>query len=50
MVPAAWLAPPLIELWVLVLHLILPARDVDGYAKDAQGKPLRYRLCALLLS
>lgn len=40
----AWLVPPLIEAFVLALHLVLPAHAVDGYVKDAEGKPLRYRL------
>lgn len=38
------LVSPLIELGVLALHLILPAQEIDGYVRDAKGKPLRYRL------
>lgn len=40
----ALLAAPLLELWVLVAHLVLPARNVEGYVRDAKGKPLKYRL------
>lgn len=29
---------------ILALHLALPARHVEGYVRDAQGKPLTYRL------
>ena len=32
---------------LLALHLALPARKVQGYVKDASGKPLRYRLNGL---
>jgi protein-S-isoprenylcysteine O-methyltransferase Ste14 len=33
----------------LSLHLVLPARHVDGYVRDAEGRPLRYRLNGLLV-
>lgn len=46
MASIAWLVPLLIELWVFLLHIALPAHDVDGYVKDSKGKPLRYRLYA----
>lgn len=32
---------------ILVLHVALPARWVDGYVRDARGAPLRYRLNGL---
>ena len=32
---------------VLGLHLIVPGRWVEGYVRDASGKPLRYRLNGL---
>lgn len=35
---------PLLEIWVLIAHLTLPASDVTGYVHDSKGKPLRYRL------
>jgi hypothetical protein len=34
---------------VLGLHAVLPGRWVDGYVKDAQGRPLRYHLNGLLV-
>jgi delta14-sterol reductase len=34
---------------VLALHVVLPARWVDGYVRDARGLPLRYRLNGLLV-
>lgn len=40
----ALLFSPLLELGVLIAHLVLPAREIDGYVRDAKGKPLRYRL------
>ncbi|KAI3392181.1 hypothetical protein diail_6099 [Diaporthe ilicicola] len=40
----ALLVSPLVELGVLALHLVLPAREIDGYVRDTKGKPLRYRL------
>jgi delta14-sterol reductase len=36
-------------LGIFVLHAALPARTVDGYVRDAQGRPLRYRLNGLLV-
>jgi delta14-sterol reductase len=42
-------AAPAVFLLVLVLHLLLPARWVHGYVKDAAGRPLRYRLNGLLV-
>lgn len=32
---------------ILALHLLVPARWVDGYVRDDAGKPLRYRLNGL---
>ncbi len=47
---AGWFAPLAIYLAILVLHLALPARRVDGYAVDtATGQPLTYRLNGLLV-
>lgn len=40
----ALLFTPLLELWVLFAHLILPATEIDGYVRDDKGKPLKYRL------
>ena len=41
-------SPWLVTAVVLALHLILPARWVDGYVRDERtGKPLRYRLNGL---
>ncbi|HVP62706.1 MAG TPA: DUF1295 domain-containing protein [Myxococcaceae bacterium] len=37
-------APWLVYSTVLVLHVLLPARDVSGYVRNADGQPLRYRL------
>jgi delta14-sterol reductase len=46
--PLAFLAPPLLYAGVLLLHLLVPARAVDGYVTDAAtGRPLRYRLNGL---
>jgi delta14-sterol reductase len=36
-----------VYLLVLGLHVVLPGRWVDGYARDAAGKRLRYRLNGL---
>jgi delta14-sterol reductase len=36
-------------LCAFALQALLPARRVEGYALDAQGRPLRYRLNALLV-
>jgi delta14-sterol reductase len=47
MVPG-FLWPAVIYALVLGLHLVVPARWVDGYVRDpATGKPLRYRLNGL---
>jgi delta14-sterol reductase len=42
-----FLLPLAVYLVVLVLHLVVPGRWVDGYVRDASGKPLRYRLNGL---
>ena len=43
-----FVAPWLVATLVLALHLVLPARWVDGYVRDeSTGKPLRYRLNGL---
>ncbi len=42
-------APWVVQGFVLLLHLLLPARHVDGYVTDAEGKPLQYRLNGLLV-
>jgi len=34
---------------VFVLHAVLPAKEVQGYARDAEGRHLRYRLNGLLV-
>jgi delta14-sterol reductase len=39
--------PLVVYALVLALHLVIPGRWVDGYVKDAAGKPLRYRLNGL---
>ncbi|PRQ04999.1 DUF1295 domain-containing protein [Enhygromyxa salina] len=45
---AGLLAPALIYTAILALHLLLPARVVDGYVRDPDtGEPLRYRLNGL---
>ena len=41
---AGFLAPFVIYAAILALHLLLPARRVEGYVRDAEGIPLRYRL------
>ncbi len=47
---AGFFAPWLIHGAVLLLHLALPARNVDGYVTDADtGRPLRYRLNGLVV-
>jgi delta14-sterol reductase len=38
-----------VYLVVLALHLLLPGRWVEGYARDAEGRLLRYRLNGLLV-
>lgn len=46
--PAGFLAPFLIFGAILLLHLALPAREVEGYVRDPRtGAPLRYRLNGL---
>lgn len=43
-----FLTPWAVAALVLVLHLVIPARWVDGYVKDeVSGEPLRYRLNGL---
>ena len=47
---AGWFAPLAIYIAILILHLSLPARRVEGYAVDAvTGRPLTYRLNGLLV-
>ena len=42
------LAAPLVAYALItLLHLAIPARWVDGYVRDAEGRPLRYRLNGL---
>lgn len=44
----AFFAPLVIYAVILALHILLPARTVDGYVVDtATGKPFRYRLNGL---
>jgi delta14-sterol reductase len=44
----AYFAPLLVYGLVLVLHVVVPARQVDGYVGDpATGRPYRYRLNGL---
>lgn len=42
MPPVLW--PVVVALGVFGLHLVLPARQVEGYVTGPQGRPLRYRL------
>jgi len=42
-------SPWMVYAAVLALHVVLPARRVPGYVRDAEGKPLRYRLNGLLV-
>jgi delta14-sterol reductase len=43
-----FVSPWIVTAVVLALHLVLPARWVDGYVRDERtGKPLRYRLNGL---
>lgn len=43
-----FLSPWLVAVVILALHLVIPARWVDGYVRDeTTGKPLRYRLNGL---
>jgi delta14-sterol reductase len=45
---AGFLAPACVYAGIAFLHLVLPARKVDGYAIDpATGRPYRYRLNGL---
>jgi delta14-sterol reductase len=45
---AGFFAPWAVAAIVLALHLLVPARWVDGYVRDERtGKPLRYRLNGL---
>ena len=37
-------SPWIVDAAILVLHVLLPARHVTGYVRDAEGRPLRYRL------
>jgi protein-S-isoprenylcysteine O-methyltransferase Ste14 len=48
-VPFAALWPLVLYAGIFVLHAALPARSVEGYVRDAQGRPLRYRLNGLLV-
>ncbi|OHV32062.1 MULTISPECIES: ergosterol biosynthesis protein [Pseudofrankia] len=34
---------------ILALHVVLPARWIDGYVRDDRGQPLRYRLNGLVV-
>ena len=40
-------APWIVYAVVLVLHVVVPAREVAGYVRGADGAPLRYRLNGL---
>lgn len=42
-----FLIPFVVYAYITLLHLILPARWVDGYVTDESGKPMRYRLNGL---
>jgi protein-S-isoprenylcysteine O-methyltransferase Ste14 len=44
-----FLAPWLVYATVLALHVVLPAQEVAGYMRRADGRPLRYRLNGLLV-
>ncbi len=47
---AGFFAPWIIYAVILILHLLLPARGVEGYVIDpATGRPLRYRLNGFLV-
>jgi hypothetical protein len=48
-VSVGFLAPACVYALVLLLHRVLPARDVEGYVRGADGRPLRYRLNGLLV-
>ncbi len=45
----ASLWPTLFAAALLALHLVLPARHVDGYVRGPDGQPLRYRLNGLFV-
>jgi len=48
--PSGFLVPVLVYAVVTVLHLVVPARHVDGYVIDPKTqKPYRYRLNGLLV-
>ena len=48
--PAGLLAPLVVYAGVTALHLLVPARTVDGYVIDPRThKPLRYRLNGLIV-
>jgi delta14-sterol reductase len=38
-----------VYLLIVGLHVVLPGRWVEGYARDASGRPLRYRLNGLVV-
>ena len=47
---AGFLAPWVITVAVVILHLVLPARYVTGYAREADtGAPLTYRINGILV-
>ena len=49
-VPAGFFAPWLVYAAISGLHLALPARRIEGYARDEESSaPLRYRLNGLLV-
>ncbi|MCW2992272.1 MAG: ergosterol biosynthesis protein, partial [Solirubrobacterales bacterium] len=46
---AGFFMPWIVLAAVLALHVVLPGRWLDGYVRDAAGRPLRYRLNGLLV-
>lgn len=44
-----YLVPALLSLLIVVLHRVVPARDVEGYVTGPDGKRLRYRLNGLVV-
>jgi protein-S-isoprenylcysteine O-methyltransferase Ste14 len=46
-VTLGFFSPWAVDAIVLALHLLLPARKVNGYVRGGDGKPLRYRLNGL---
>lgn len=44
---AGFFAPWIVYAIVLALHVVVPAREVAGYVRGADGAPLRYRLNGL---